>query len=227
MKLSIIIPTLNEGHSIVAILQRLQPLREGGDEVIVVDGGSDDQTLGLAAPRVDHAVQTQPGRARQMNYGAALATNEILLFLHADTALPDGADQLINRELSPTKRVWGRFDLRLSGDHFMFRVIERMINLRSRLSGVATGDQAIFVKKAVFDLVGGYAEIPLMEDIALTKTLRTLSRGCCIRPPVVTSSRRWERHGIFKTIRLMWWLRLQYLLGRDPVRLADSYRYDK
>lgn len=209
------------------MLERLQPLREEGDELIVVDGGSDDQTLQLSEPLVDHTIETYAGRATQMNVGAALASNEVLLFLHADTHLPNDAHQQINNSLNRTMKVWGRFDVRLSGEHFMFRIIEKMINLRSCLTGVATGDQAIFVRKGVFDLFGGYAEIPIMEDIELTKTLRTISKGCCIRSSAITSSRRWEEHGIFKTVGLMWRLRLQYFLGGDPRKLADSYRYGK
>lgn len=193
----------------------------------MVDGGSDDHTLELADPLVDHAIQAAPGRAKQMNSGAALASNEILLFLHADTYLPNDAHQQINSALNRTMKVWGRFNIVLSGEHFIFRIIERMINLRSCLTGVATGDQAIFVRRGVFELFGGYAEIPIMEDVELTKTLRTISRGCCIKSPADTSSRRWEEHGIFKTILLMWRLRLQYFLGDRAEKLADSYRYGK
>ncbi len=225
MKLSIIIPTLNEADSIVETLKRLQPLRGEGHELIVVDGGSDDQTLQLSEPFVDHAIQSHPGRARQMNRGAALATNEILLFLHADTRLPDDAEQQIDAALNRTMKVWGRFDVRLSGEHFMFRVIEWMINLRSCITGVATGDQAIFVRRGIFKLFGGYAEIPLMEDVEFTKSLRTISRPSCINSPVVTSSRRWETDGIVKTIWLMWRLRFLYFIGVDPRKLAASYRY--
>lgn len=227
MKLSIIIPTLNEEEAIVEMLKRLQSLRREGHELIVVDGGSSDQTLQLSEPLVDHAIQSHPGRARQMNRGAALASNETLLFLHADTRLPDDATQQIDAALNRTMKVWGRFDVRLSGERFIFRIIERMINLRSCLTGVATGDQAIFVRRGIFELFGGYAEIPLMEDVELTKSLRTISRPCCIDSPVVTSSRRWEEHGIVKTIWLMWRLRFLYFVGADPTRLAVSYRYGK
>lgn len=227
MKLSIIIPALNEEDAIVEMLASLQPLRQAGHELIVVDGGSDDQTLQLAEPLVDHAIESPAGRARQMNSGAALAAREILLFLHADTRLPDDAAHQIDAALNRTMKVWGRFDVRLSGRHFMFRVIERMINLRSCISGVATGDQAIFVRRGVFELFGGYAEIPLMEDVELAKSLRSISRPCCINSPVVTSSRRWEEYGIIKTIWLMWRLRFLYFIGVDPQRLVDIYRYGK
>lgn len=192
----------------------------------MVDGGSDDQTLPLSESFADHAIQSTPGRARQMNHGAALANNEILLFLHADTRLPDDASQQIDAALNRTMKVWGRFDVRLTGQHFMFRVIEWMINRRSCLTGVATGDQAIFVRRGVFEIFGGYAEIPLMEDVEFTKSLRTISRPCCIKSAVVTSSRRWEKNGIVKTIWLMWRLRFLYFIGVDPRRLAASYRYE-
>lgn len=224
MKLSIIIPAFNEENSIVDTLERLQSLREEGHEVILVDGGSSDQTLKLAKPLVDHALQSKLGRALQMNNGAVMATNDILLFLHADTRLPRDATQQIERALNRMMNVWGCFDVNLSGSRFMFRVIERMINLRSRLTRVATGDQAIFVRRGVFELFGGYAEIPLMEDVELSKTLRTISKPCCIKSPVVTSSRRWEEYGTFKTVLLMWRLRLLYFFGRSPELLAKLYR---
>ncbi|MCW8825125.1 MAG: TIGR04283 family arsenosugar biosynthesis glycosyltransferase, partial [Gammaproteobacteria bacterium] len=194
-------------------------------ELILVDGGSSDTTISLSKPLVDQDLTSKSGRARQMNRGAAVAENEVLLFLHADTQLPADTVQQIDVVLKGYMKVWGRFDVTLSGENFMFRVIERMINLRSCLTGVATGDQAIFVRRAVFEQFGGYAQIPLMEDVALSKTLRSISRPCCIKSPVVTSSRRWEEHGIFKTIGLMWWLRFQYFIGIDPSKLANSYRY--
>ncbi len=225
MKLSIIIPALNEADSIVETLQRLQPLRQAGHEVIVVDGGSCDQTRQRSESLVDHLIQSHPGRALQMNSGAALANNDIFLFLHADTRLPDNAVAQIEGALMHRAKVWGRFDVRLSGQHLMFRLIERMINLRSCLTGVATGDQAIFVRRDIFKQVGGYAEIALMEDVAFTKSLRIISKPSCIKSAVVTSSRRWEEQGIFKTIWLMWRLRLLYFTGVDPQRLATSYRY--
>jgi rSAM/selenodomain-associated transferase 2 len=225
LNLSIIIPVLNEAAHIVATLELLQPLRQQGHEVIVVDGGSTDQTMQLAEPLVDQIIQSASGRAHQMNCGAALASHEILLFLHADTRLPSDAAQQIDTTLGRSMNVWGRFDVTLSGVHFMFRVIERMINLRSRLTGVATGDQAIFVRRGVFELFGGYAEIPMMEDVEFSKCLRTISKPCCIHSPVVTSSRRWEEHGIFKTVLLMWRLRLLYFIGVAPEKLAANYRY--
>jgi len=226
LKLSIIIPALNEADTIVETLERLQPLRQGGHEVILVDGGSSDGTLAHSELLVDQALSTKSGRAHQMNRGAAAATNEVLLFLHADTRLPSDAAQRINESMDRIMRVWGRFDVKLSGKHFMFRLIERMINLRSCVTGVATGDQAIFVRRGIFELFGGYSEIPIMEDVELTKSLRTISRPCCIDSPVVTSSRRWEENGIMRTVVLMWRLRFLYFIGADLSKLASSYHYE-
>jgi rSAM/selenodomain-associated transferase 2 len=223
-RLSIVVPTLNEGDTIGATLAALQPLRGRGCEVIVVDGGSADATVALARPLADAVVASRPGRARQQNAGAAAASGEILLFLHADTRLPRDAHVLVADGLRRTGREWGRFDVRLSGRHPMLRVIERMMNLRSRLTGIATGDQAIFVRRSRFHAVGGFPDIPLMEDVALSEALKRVGPPLCLREPVQTSSRRWERHGVYRTMVLMWGLRLAYRLGADPARLADRYR---
>jgi len=222
--LSIIIPTLNEAEAIGGTLAALQPLRARGCEVIVADGGSADATVSLARPLADAVVASEPGRARQQNAGAAAATGDVLLFLHADTRLPADADLLIADGLRATGRVWGRFDVRLTGRHPMLRVIERMMGLRSRLSGIATGDQAIFARRDWFRAVGGFPEIPLMEDVALSKALKQLGPPLCLRETVTTSSRRWEQRGVWRTMVLMWRLRLDYWLGADPARLADRYR---
>ena len=149
-----------------------------------------------------------------------------MLFLHADTIVPPGAMAAFLADFPASRWAWGRFDVRLSGHNFMLRVVEKMMNIRSRLSGIATGDQAIFVRREAFERVGGYPEIPLMEDIALSRALKRLSRPLCIREPVVTLSRRWEEEGILRTIFLMWRLRLAYALGADPHRLARSYRVE-
>lgn len=223
IRLSIIIPTLDEAESITATLMALQPLRRQGHEVIVSDGGSSDATAALARPLADLVVDSPRGRAVQMNSAAAWANGEVLLFLHADTALPDDAAALIEAVLGTTKN-WGRFDVRLSGSHRLLRLVEFMMNWRSRLTGICTGDQAIFIRQALFSASGGFPEIALMEDIALTKLLKLQSRPARITTPVVTSSRRWERHGILRTIVLMWRLRLAYFLGADPERLALRYR---
>ncbi|EIJ41272.1 glycosyl transferase [Beggiatoa alba B18LD] len=221
-KLSIIIPTLNEAKNIVAILEALQPLRNAGHEVIIVDGDSHDETRKLAASFVDSLLIGQRGRAHQMNLGANFAHYDILLFLHADTQLPPQADSLILNKLRP-QQVWGRFDVQLSGKHWLFRWIERLMNWRSRLTGIATGDQAIFVYKSAFQQVEGYPAQPLMEDIALSKRLKCLSAPICLSEKVTSSSRRWEQKGIIRTIFLMWYLRLAYWLGANPKQLKQYY----
>jgi rSAM/selenodomain-associated transferase 2 len=221
--LSIIIPTLNEQAIIVESLQILQPLRETGHEVIIVDGSSTDNTRALAAPLVDSILLSKRGRAWQMHLGAKFAHHDILLFLHADTRLPTQADALIINGLSK-KRQWGRFDVRLSGQTLPFRMVERFINWRSRLTGIATGDQAIFVQRRLYMQVQGFPNIPLMEDILLSRRLKKFSRPLCIRIPVITSSRRWEKHGIVRTILLMWGLRLAYALGVSPHTLKKYYQ---
>ncbi|HEX5056041.1 MAG TPA: TIGR04283 family arsenosugar biosynthesis glycosyltransferase [Gammaproteobacteria bacterium] len=221
--LSIVIPVLNEAENIQTALRRLQNLRRRGHEVIVVDGGSSDQTSLLAADLADRILSAPCGRALQMNRGAAASNGEILLFLHADTELPTDCDRLIAQALAD-KCGWGRFDIRLSGHHPLFRVIAACINWRSRISGIATGDQAIFVSRALFEQAGGFPAIPLMEDIALSRRLRDYRRPHCLSARAVTSSRRWERHGILKTVILMWWLRFRYFFGADPDKLARIYR---
>jgi len=220
-RLSIIIPTLNEAGGIVATLQPLQPLRRHGHDVILADGGSTDATVLLAQPWVDQVTHSSCGRALQMNAGAHVAHGQALLFLHADTQLPPEADRLLLEALQT--RHWGRFDVRLSGARGGLRVIEWLMNRRSRLTGIATGDQAIFVRRTAFQAVGGFPVIPLMEDIALSRALKQLGRPQCLRACVITSSRRWERHGLMRTILLMWRLRLAYWLGADPARLAKHY----
>lgn len=226
MKLSVIVPVLNEASGIVACLETLQPLRRRGHEVIVVDGGSRDGTAEISKLFADRVCVTSRGRSRQMNVGARRANHEVLLFLHGDTLLPDQADGLITEAITKTGKVWGRFDVRLSGEHILLRLIEVLMNLRSRLSGIATGDQAIFVKREVFEAIGGYPEIDLMEDIALSKRLKEYSRPICLFQKVITSSRRWEEKGCLRTILLMWYLRLAYFLGADPNRLARFYYPD-
>ena len=222
-RLSIIIPAINESHVLKANLPRLQALRESRHEVILVDGGSTDDTLVRAKSMVDRIVQVEQGRARQMNAGAKVAIGGVLLFLHADTQLPDAADDIILQRMKHAERGWGRFDVVLSGDDRLLRAVEFVMNVRSRLTGIATGDQAMFVNRQLFEAVGGFPEIPLMEDIALSRRLKRISPPLCLRPCVTTSSRRWERHGIVRTILLMWGLRCAYALGADPGRLARIY----
>jgi rSAM/selenodomain-associated transferase 2 len=223
MKASIIIPALNDREQLRSTLPPLQRFRSAGHEVILVDGGSADDTRSVAEGKVDLLLSTGKGRAVQMNEGARHATGEILLFLHADTRLGDEAmAALLDRFPAGGKR-WGRFDVRLSGSRPMLRVVETMINLRSRLTGIATGDQGIFTSRKAFESVGGYREMPLMEDIALSRSLKRSGRPLCIGTPLVTSSRRWEEKGIWRTILLMWRLRLAFALGADPRELAKRY----
>lgn len=223
MRLSIILPTLDEAAVIGDQLAALQPLRERGHEVIVVDGGSADRTTELARPLADRVLTAPRGRALQMNAGANEARGDVLLFLHADTALPASADELIAEACLGGDRVWGRFDVRIEGRPPMLRVVSFMMNLRSRLTGIATGDQAIFVARAAFGQAGGYPAIALMEDIALSAALRRISRPACLRTCVTTSGRRWEKHGVARTILQMWRLRLAFFLGAEPARLARDY----
>ncbi len=221
-KLSIVMPMLNEAAGIVQQLEHLQPFRSMGCELIVVDGGSIDESVKRATPLANRVIRSPKGRALQMNRGAREATGCYLLFLHADTQLPEGVMKSLNRVM--TGQVsWGRFDVQLSGDHPMFRLIERMMNWRSRLSGIATGDQAILVRRALFEKVGGYPEIALMEDIELSHQLNKISPPCLLQETVVTSSRRWEEQGIYRTICKMWTVRLLFFFGVDPARLARIY----
>ena len=221
--LSIVIPVLNEAPTIGASLAYLVPLRERGADVIVVDAGSEDDTQRQAQPYADTVLVAPRGRARQMNAGAASAHGAILLFLHVDTQLPPGADGLI-REAIEAGGVWGRFDVRIVGQHPMLRVVATLMNWRSRLTGLATGDQAMFVRRDVFERVGGFPDQPLMEDIEMSQRLRLLSRPVCIPQQVATSGRRWETRGVWRTIFLMWRLRWRYWRGESADQLAQAYR---
>jgi len=222
VKLSVVIPTLDEAAGIRDCLVPLQRLRTHGHEVIVADGGSADETAVLAAPLADRVLAVPRGRGLQMNAGAAAASGEALVFLHADTLLPIDAATLVAQGLADAP--WGRFDVVIDGSHPMLALIGAMMNLRSRLSGIATGDQAIFVRRSVFESVGGYAPIPLMEDVELSRRLRRAGRPACLRARVRTSGRRWTSRGVLRTMLLMWRLRLAYFLGADPARLAERYR---
>jgi len=210
----VVVPVLNEAAGIRAALEALAPLRARGHEVIVVDGGSSDSTADIAAGLCDRVLSAPRGRAAQMNAGARAANGDMLLFLHADTRLP--ADFTI-----PDSAVWGRFDVRIDGRHPLLKVVACAMNLRSRLTGIATGDQAMFVRRAVFP---GFPEIPLMEDVALSKVLKQRGRPTCLHEKVTTSGRRWEERGVLRTILLMWRLRLLYFLGARPEDLARRYR---
>lgn len=221
--LSIVIPVLNEAHGIEPTLHALAELRQRGVEVVVVDGGSTDNTPELARQHASAVLMAPRGRARQMNAGAAQARGAVLLFLHADTQLPPDADLLV-LEAIESGAVWGRFDVRIIGTAWMLRVVAALMNARSRWSGIATGDQALFVHRDVFERQGGFPDQPLMEDIELSKRLRQLHRPACLRAKVATSGRRWESRGVWRTIVLMWCLRWRYWRGETPERLAKAYR---
>jgi rSAM/selenodomain-associated transferase 2 len=223
VKLAIVIPVLNEAAEIETLLAPMQALRRRGHEIILADGGSDDGTPARAEPLVDRVVQSPPGRARQMNAGAAVATRDILFFLHADSRLPDDFALRIADALQQRQQRWGRFDIRLAGDRFMFRVVEWFMNQRSRRTGISTGDQGLFVERALFETMGGFPAIPLMEDIAITDRLRKIEPPICLSARIVTSTRRWEKNGVWRTIWLMWRLRFAYWRGADPADLARIY----
>jgi len=222
--LSIVMPVLDEADGIEATLLALAPLRARGVEVIVVDGGSRDDTPARARPLADRVVEGPRGRARQMNAGAALASAPLLLFLHADTRLPAQADGIVRGALAQHARAWGRFDVRIEGHSRMLPVVAAMMNRRSRCSGIATGDQAMFMTRSAFDAAGGFPDQPLMEDVELCKRLKRMSPPNCLRERVVTSGRRWQQRGVWRTIVLMWRLRLLYALGVSAERLAPWYR---
>ena len=225
-KLSIIMPVLNEGEGIAAALDALADMRTRGTEVIVVDGGSGDATVERARLHADHIVFAPRGRARQMNAGAEKASGDVLLFLHADTRLPADADYVVLNGLERSGCVWGRFDVNIEGRSPLLSIVGLLMSLRSRLSSIATGDQAIFVRRAAFHAVGRFPAIALMEDIALCRQLKNVSKPLRLRERVTTSGRRWEKNGILKTIGLMWGLRLAYFFGADPKKLAQRYGYE-
>jgi rSAM/selenodomain-associated transferase 2 len=223
--LSIIMPVLDEAALIADALADLAALRERGVEVVVADGGSRDTTLALARPLADQVVSAPRGRGSQMNAGAAAACGEVLMFLHADTRLPPQADRQVLDAMARSGRAWGRFDVTIIGAHPLLPLVARMMNLRSRLTGIATGDQAIFVRRPTFVAAGGFPDIALMEDIALCARLKRLDRPLCLAERVTTSGRRWEKYGVLRTIVTMWGLRLAFWLGAEPAALARRYGY--
>lgn len=222
--LCIVVPVLDEAASLAARLQALGVFRRRGARVVVVDGGSEDDTLAIARQHADLALLAPRGRASQMNAGAAACPADVLLFLHADTVLPDNADALVRRAtLGPF--AWGRFDVRIDSPRPALRMVAAMMNLRSRWTGIATGDQALFVRHDLFRQIGGFPDLPLMEDIAMSRALKRHGPPACLKDRVTTSARRWERHGVWRTIVLMWRLRAAYFLGADPRQLAIRYGY--
>lgn len=223
--LSVIVPVWMEAAGVVGALEALQPLRAAGHELIVVDAGSTDGTARLASPLADVVIQSEKGRAVQMNSGASTASGNVLLFLHADTRLPSNALSYL-RKFAQSGKAWGRFDVRLSGQGAMFRVIAWFMNQRSRLTGICTGDQALFVRREVFEALHGFENLPIMEDIEFSRRLRLVSRPYYITKSVITDSRHWEQHGVWRTIFLMWRLRWRYWRGESPQTLVHSYRSD-
>ena len=222
--LCIVVPVLDEAQNLASRLGELQRIRKGGARVVVVDGGSSDDSLAIAAGLADLAFVAPQGRARQMNAGAAACSAELLLFLHADTRLPHNADTLVRRA-TLGRCHWGRFDVTIDSPRPMMRIVETLMNLRSRWTGIATGDQAMFVRQELFHRVGGFPDQPLMEDVALSALLKRHGPPACLRERVTTSARRWERHGLWRTILLMWRLRAAYFFGADPLKLALRYGY--
>ena len=224
-RLAVVLPALDEAPCIGATLQRLQPLRERGALVVMADGGSRDATAALATPLADRVLAAPRGRARQMNAGAAACTDaDVLLFLHADTRLPDAADALVLDALRHGAS-WGRFDVRIEGRSRWLPVVAAAMNLRSRLTGIATGDQTLFITRAAFDAVGGFPDQPLMEDVEISRRLKCVAGApVCLREHVMTSGRRWDRDGAWRTIVLMWRLRWAYWRGASPEALARRYR---
>jgi len=219
----VVIPALDEAAALPRTLAALAPLRARGCEVIVVDGGSRDGTPALARRGADRVLAAPRGRGRQLAAGVAAARGAVVWMLHADTVPPPDADRLIVAALADGRRVWGRFDVRLDGRHPLLRVVERLMNLRSRLTGIATGDQGIFARADALARAGGVPVQPLMEDIELSRRLKRLSRPACLRTPLRTSARRWLERGVVRTILLMWRLRLAYFLGASPEALARRY----
>ncbi|MEN9630524.1 MAG: hypothetical protein RJA10_3752 [Pseudomonadota bacterium] len=227
MRLAVVVPVLDEAPAITGTLHALAPLRERGAVVVVADGGSRDHTAELARPWADAVITAPRGRARQMNAGAqadAAATADVLLFLHADTRLPPDADQLVAQALTEPGPQWGRFDVTIEGRSALLPVVATLMNLRSRITGIATGDQALFMRRSAFLHVGGFPDQPLMEDVEISRRLKRVGPPLCLRQRVVTSGRRWDQRGPWRTVLLMWRLRLLYWLGMSPERLAKWYR---
>lgn len=222
--LAIIVPILNEIQTLPALLEHLRHWQQRGAEVLLVDGGSQDRSGETARALGFPVLDAPPGRARQMNAGARASRAANLLFLHADTRLPADADRQVLTALSRTDRGWGRFDVQIEGRSRMLPLIAWLMNRRSRLTGIATGDQALFIRRRLFEQVGGFPEQPLMEDIEISKRLKRITPPICLSSRVITSGRRWDRHGSWRTILLMWQLRWAYWRGTPASQLAERYR---
>lgn len=232
LKLSIIIPILNEADNLPELMAHIVRLDPAPQQVILVDGGSVDGSVAIAKEMLKsietaqsiidwYIIESTVGRAQQMNAGAMLATGDVLLFLHADTELP--TDAIDNVQQAIAQYDWGRFDVRLDSCEPLLKIVGFMINKRSRLMSIATGDQAIFIKKSIFEQIGGYPDQPLMEDIELCKRLKKIARPACLKSKVTSSARRWQQHGTWRTIFLMWQLRFDYWRGVSPSVLKQRY----
>lgn len=224
MRLSIIVPMLNEAEQLPELFAHVLPYQRAGCEILFVDGGSTDGSIMLCEVAGFTALRTTRGRANQMNVGASQVSGDVLLFLHADTRLPQGAACFIEQALANIAHCWGRFDVCITGRPYMLRVVSCLMNWRSRLTGIATGDQAMFVRRDVFEHLRGFPDQPLMEDVELSKQLLPFSRPACIGQCVTTSGRRWETRGVWRTILLMWRLRWSYWRGMDANELVRLYR---
>lgn len=225
--LSVIIPAMNEEDRIGSLLDIMQHWRSQGVELIVVDGGSHDQTVAIARRRADHCIVTAPGRAGQQNAGAALARGDLLWFVHADTGLQgDEWRTLQSLHQSVAVPFWGRFDVSMNSPDRRLGLIATMMNLRSRFTGIMTGDQGIFVSRILFTSIGGFPQQPLMEDVEISRRLGRIAAPICLRDSIVVDSRRWQKRGIWRTVLQMWRLRLRYFLGADPVILHREYYRD-
>ncbi len=222
--LSIIIPVLNEERFLAGNRERLVSLLQEGHEILVVDGGSQDNSVDIARALGCRVFSTRASRGHQLGYGASHSKGDVLLFLHADTHLPSHAAQVIAQALAKPESLWGRFDVRFSNPSPVFQVIAWFMNKRSCLTGIATGDHALFIKRKLYFGCGGYTDVPLMEDVELCRRLKRHASPVCLSEEVVTSSRRWEQNGIMKTVITMWWLRLMFFLGQSPEKLARLYR---
>jgi len=222
VKLSVIVPVINEEMNLSRIAGCLRSVIEQGHEVIIVDGGSTDNTLTIAYDITDTIIISKKGRALQMNNGASVASGNVVLFLHADTLLPENVAEIIS-DVYVGENFWGRFDVRLSNEKYVYRLIECMMNMRSSLTSIVTGDQAMFFEKNLFDRIGGFPEIALMEDVEISRQLKKISKPVRLKSKVVTSSRRWETNGVVATVLLMWKLRLYYFFGVSPEKLSQMY----
>lgn len=221
--ISIIIPVLNEQENIRSLLKLLQSARSYGAELVVVDGGSTDSSCEYAESLCDHLVHSGRGRARQMNAGAKIANGTVLWFLHADSIPSDEIIERLMKVCAGGKSVWGRFNISMTGSHLLLKIVALMMNIRSRVTGIATGDQGIFMHRNLFEEVNGFPDLPLMEDITICSELKKSKMPLCCTEKLVTSSRRWEEKGILRTIVLMWWIRFAYAMGRDPEKLHQQY----